>query len=174
MLDIITVAFVLLLCFRGTKKGFIKTALGMVSVIACGFITVIAYNYISEFGIISTIEHELFSKLSPETAGVLKLSGIADYIVSGAVAVLLFIAARFVYGISAEILNFAVPKFLNSALGGALGLFQGISIVLFVLGIVYFISGSIPGALEHINSTTLVCELYYNNPVLTILGIKNI
>ena len=174
MLDIITLIFIVLLSLQGRKNGFIKTVLGMISIIICGIVTVFAYNYISDMGIITTIEKEVFSHIEPETQVILKLSGITGYIISGLLAVIIFIATRFIYKLATDLLSFAVPGFINSTLGAILGLAQGLAIVFFILGITYCLKDSIPGIIKNIEDTKLLSELYRNNPVLSILSIKKL
>ena len=51
MLDLIAALLVVFLALRGKRTGFIKTVLGMFSVIVCAILTVVVFGYISDAGV---------------------------------------------------------------------------------------------------------------------------
>lgn len=165
MLDIIVLVFILLLGLRGRTQGLVKTALGMLSFIVCGLATVYIYNYIAEIGIIERIETSVFSVLNDQITATLTAIGIMDYLVSGAVGIVLYLVVRLVYKLLVDLVSFTVPHGLNSFLGFIFGLVQGFAVVVSVLAIVYFASGAVPEIVDYINDTRFVSGIYYNNPI---------
>lgn len=167
--DIAVIVFVALLSLNGGKNGFIKTALGMVSVIVCGVLTAILYRYISDAGIISIAEDKIFSLTESETVLKLKKMGIVGYVVSSIVAAAVFAVVRICYNFLAGIFGIAVPRLLNSLLGLILGALQGVAVVFCVLAVVRLVNGSVPEVTEWIEKTKIVAWCYENNPVLDLL-----
>ncbi len=163
MLDIIAVLLIVFLALRGKSTGFVKTVLGMFSVIVCAIVTVAVFDYISDAGVIVSLEQRLFSQLDS------RWLPMVGYLSSIVVATAVFVLVRFAYKIAVDMISFVVPGFLDSALGFLFGLLQGGAFVLLVLGIIFLVSGNLPEVTEKIDETVVLKQLYYNNPLLLLL-----
>ena len=172
LIDICVLLFVLMMTLIGRKAGFVKTALGTVSVFACGFIAVAVYKYLMDAGVVAVIENVILSKVDVKTVKTLETIGVVGYLISGICTVIIFIATRFAYKFITDLLNFMVPSFINRFLGSILGFVKGTVIVFCLLAVVFYINGSVPEIVDRINETAIVAPCYYNNPIVNILSMK--
>ena len=166
IIDIVAVVFLVFMAMIGRRTGFVKSVLGTVSVLVCGILTVLLYKYFADAGIVSVIEEFVFSHMNGETVAKLKLFGVVDYIASGICVIAFFIVVRIGYRFLAGILDFVVPDFLNKPLGGLFGFLKGVAVLLCILAVIYYVSGSVPEVVDKIDETTVVSVCYYNNPVV--------
>lgn len=169
LIDICLVLFVLLLAYTGRRKGFVKSALGMVSALACGIITALVYKFSRGTQLTSYVEDFLLTFFKSEQMKTVVDTYLAEYVVGAFVLVIVFILVRFVYGLLTDVVNFVVPGFINNPLGAALGFVKGIMIVFCLLAVVYYADGTSGGFVDKIDDTVIASVLYYNNPIVHIV-----
>lgn len=169
--DIIFLVFFAVLVLNGKKSGFVKSVLGVFSVIICGGLTVIAYNYAGNFGIISALTDFLKSVLPEKLYFNLEQFGISGYVINAVIAVLIYICVKIVFKLAVGVIDIAVPSFINSAIGGILGGIKALAVTFTVLAVIYSVRHTcdVTGVTDVIEKSKIVRELYENNILLKLI-----
>lgn len=169
--DIIFAALVLVFILSGRRVGFVKSVLGMFSVLICGALTVVIYNYVSKTGAVEYAAGLLKTYVPGDTYAGIEKSGVAGYAVNAVIAVVIYIGVRILYRFSVGLMDLAVPSFLNSSLGGIFGAAKAVALTLAVLAVIYSVRHTcdVSAATDVIEKSRFVKQLYENNILLKLI-----
>ena len=169
--DIIFAALVLIFILSGRRVGLVKSVLGMFSVLICGALTVVVYNYADKTGAVMYVSAFLESYIPGDTYVWLLKTGVAGYAVNAVIAVVIYIGVRLLYRFTVGIVDLAVPSFLNKLLGGVFGAVKALALTLAVLAVIYSVRHSfdVSSATDIIAKSRIVGQLYENNILLKLI-----
>lgn len=198
MADIFVVLIILIAAYIGSKRGLMRSLVGIASTVASLVLSVLLYHPVSnilrnsEFGIKITESVEKYFENNPpvkEPQGILSiLMGTTDAISEGAsqIASMLLISAisfilvavfsKLIIKIAILILDLGaklpIIKQANSLLGAAVGALSGFIICYVCVGIIAALepSGTVLALSEMIKESNIACLFYYDNLITNIMA----
>ncbi|MBQ3023102.1 MAG: CvpA family protein [Clostridia bacterium] len=183
MADIVLILILALFAYRGGKKGFVKTLLGIVSTLISLIFSMILYNPISKFLYMSSFGngvkdyvYEFLVKNTESTSQLLENDVAvesASMLVMNVISfIIVIILAKIFTIILANILNitakFPIIKQANKLLGMIAGFFSGLLICYIACGVLKTFSADF--IKESILNSLVAIKLYENNIVFSMLS----
>lgn len=197
MADIILILVIVLSAYTGSKRGFIRSLVGMASTIASLFISMILYNPVSNYMYNSSIGKSIeeavakfFEKNPPvETTQIPSLlSNGAQAITDGATKtvtliiigilsfILVAVLSKLVIKVIMVVMNVAsklpIIKQANSLLGAFVGAISGALVCYVFIGVIATLEANQSTMLitEMIKKSNIAILFYYDNYIANILG----
>lgn len=197
MADIILILVIVLSAYTGSKRGFIRSLVGMASTIASLFISMILYNPVSNYMYNSSIGKSIeeavakfFEKNPPvETTQIPSLlSNGAQAITDGATKtvtliiigilsfILVAVLSKLVIKVIMVVMNVAsklpIIKQANSLLGAFVGAISGTLVCYVFIGVIATLEANQSTMLitEMIKKSNIAILFYYDNYIANILG----
>ncbi len=196
MADIIVVLIVVLAAYIGSKRGLMRSLVGIASTFASLILGVLLYHPVSEFLSKSEFGEKITQAVAKyfesnpraiEPQGIFAVltgsesmnagaSKIASMLLISAISfVLVAVSSKFIIKIAVLILNLGtklpVIKQANALLGAAVGALSGLVISYVCVGVIASLepSGTALNLCEMIKESNIACLFYYNNLITNIM-----
>ncbi len=155
MYDAIIIIFLVLAFLLGMKRGFVRTAYSMFSLVISSVIVYFLYNYFLSYFAVSEVGKTISDYVSSSYNGIFSEQISALAMSAAALLALYFIVKlvlKFLIGILDLISKLPVINTLNKLLGGVIGVAIGAILVAIITNIAF----AIPSITPHIEASKIV------------------
>ena len=155
MYDAIIIIMLILAFFLGMKRGFVRTAYSMFSLVISSIMVYFLYNWFLSYFAVSEVGKTIHDYVSSSYNGIFSHQISALAVSTAALFVLYFIvkfALKFLIGILDIISKLPIINTLNKFLGGAIGVLIGAILVVIITNIAF----AIPSINPHIQASKIV------------------
>ena len=155
MYDALIIIMLISAFFLGMKRGFVRTAYSMFSLVVSSVIVYFLYNYFLSYFAVSEVGKTISNYVSSSYNGIFSEQISALAVSAAALLVLYFIVKlvlKFLIGILDLISKLPIINTLNKFLGGIIGVAIGAILVVIITNIAF----AIPAITPHIEASKIV------------------
>ena len=179
LMDVLLLVILFIFVLLGLMKGLVRTIVNIASFFISGVLTFYLLPMVKKWIGFEDITGAASENININAFGAdLIRKEITALVISAVIVVVLFLLIRFLFMLFGRILDIIsdlpVLRQLNKIGGAALGVIQGFLIIYLALGVLFLVHHNSRSELlmKEINESQYATEMYNNNILLSITGLK--